>query len=504
MAKASRVRYSGSAPFVDDAQVNRVQALGSSSRLTTEDMKELGTLNIVEIVDDVPQVDVSIDTNENGTNEVLGLLANKGYGCQVVAVPTVTAVGSNKIKVRPGSYYAKGNRVLFEGAELTVSGTTAQVVYLQPEVSGDKVSIGASVPAGAVKLADVTPVGGIVKQADIVDARSFHEIKELDFELAKVDIFVPVKQSGSGDNVARTMYMDRVYVNNIDFGFQVNGVASASYRLETDNKRWFLNDSAQIVVDEFKATTTGALTLSQTPNQLANGNYMLKVTHNGNDLVEGVGYTVTAGTKSLTITGIAIGDLVKVRYTSATGGRFFAPVPALEEPHPELAGGLKEGQVELFLVDKDGVVDATRTPRVQSARVSLPLTREQLDELGSSYPYERPMQLPVNVSVSLELKDSDLELMARFSGYDNLNNVDEIALDDLVKNKGLLVKLYRETDVKRAKLPAGHPDKYAIKTFYIKNLIPQSESWDVQVDSDASQSFEFLAHNLTISDKVQN
>lgn len=501
MAKASRVRYSGSAPFVDDAQVNRVQAMGSSSRLTTEDMKELGTLNIVEIVDDVPQVDVSIDTNENGTNEVLGLLSNKGYGCQVVAVPTASAIGSNKVTVRPGSYYAKGNRILFEGAELAVSGSTAQSIYLQSEVSGSKVAIGSSVPAGAIKIADVTPAGGVVNQANIVDTRPFKEIKELDFELAKVDIFVPVKQSGSGDSVKRTMYMERVYVNNIDFSFQVNGVATASYRLETDNKRWFLNNSAQIVVQEFKTTTATALSLSRSPNQLANGNYMLKVVKNGDELVEGTHFTVSGSTLTLSSAPSA-GDLVKVRYTASTGGKFFAPVPALEEPHPELAGGLREGQVELFLVDKDGKVDTARTPRVQTASVSLPLTREQLDELGSSYPYERPMQLPVNTTVSLELKDSDLELMARFAGYNNLTNVNEISLDDLVKDKGLLIKLYRETDVKRAKLPAGHPDKYAIKTFYVRNLIPQSEAWDVRVDSDASQTFEFLAHNLTVSDEI--
>jgi hypothetical protein len=504
MPKASRVRYSSTAPFVDDVQVNRVQALGSSSRLTTEDMKELGTLNIVEIVDDVPQVDVSLDTNENGTNEAIALLSNKGYGLNVVAVPNGNAVSSTSIQVLPGSYFAKGQRIRYAGGTLTVaSGNT--VVYAQPEVTGSQVAVGSSVPAGAVKLADITVTAGVVAQSAIVDQRAFKDITQDDFELAKVDIFVPVKQSGDGTNsVARTMYMERVYANSIDFGFQVNGVASASYRLETDNKRWFLNNSAQIVVDEFKTSATPTLTLTQTPNVLANGNKALKVTKNGVDLVEGAGangFTITGTTLTLG-SAPAIGDLVKVRYTSSTGGKMFAHVPALEEPHPELAGGLKEGQIEIYLVDSNGTVDATRTTRVQSARISLPLQRDQLDELGSSYPYERPLQLPVNVSVSLELKDSDLELMARFAGYSTLTGVNEIALDDLVKNKGVLVKIYRETDVKRAKLPAGHPDKYAVKTLYVKNLIPQSEAWDVRVDSDATQSFEFLAHNLKVSDSI--
>jgi hypothetical protein len=509
MVKASRVRYTGTAPFIDDAQGNRIQALGSSSRLSTEDIKELGTLNIVEVVDDVPQVDVSVDANENGTNELLGLLSNKGFGCQVEAVPSGGAIGTLQLKVNPGSYYAKGQRVLFEGTTVTASGSGAQVVYLQPTVSTDavanKVGIAASAPGGAIPIATVTPVSNIIAQSNIVDNRTWASISASDFELAKADMYVPVKQSDGTNNIGRTMYMERVFANNIDLSFQVQGVATASYRLETDNKRWFLNNASQMVVDEFKTTTATALTLTYTPYTLANGNKTLKVTKNGVQLVEGTDYTVASATLTLT-SAPATGDLVKVRYvTSGTNGKFFAPVPALETPHPDLAGGLKEGQIELYLVANDlTTVDSARTTRIQTARISAPLQREPLAELGSMYPYDRPLSLPLNISVSLELKDSDLELMARFAGYSNLASANEIALDDLVKDKGLLVKIYRETDVKRAKLPAGHVDKYAIKTIYIKNLIPQSESWDVRVDSDATQSFEFMAHNLTITDKYLN
>lgn len=507
MPKASRVRYTGTAPFIDDAQANRVQALGSSSRLTTEDMKELGTLNIVEVVDDVPQVDVSVDANENGTNELLGLLSNKGFGCQVEAVPSGGAIGSLLLKVNPGRFYANGQSILFEGTTVTATSGGAQFVYLIPQPSSatvsSKVGIGASVPAGNIQIATFTPSGGIVSQANVTDSRSWSSISALDFELAKADIFVPVKQSGDGlgGAVARTMYMERAFANNIDLSFQVSGVATASYRLETDNKRWFLNNASQMVVDEYKSTGVATQTLTQTPYQLANGNKTLKVTKNGSQLAEGTDFTVTGTTITFTPTPTS-GDLIKVRYVTASGGKFFAPVPALEDPHPDLAGGLKNGQIELYLVDKDGVtVDANRTTRVQTAHISAPLQREVLSELGTMYPYDRPLTLPISVTVALELKDSDLEMMARMAGYTSLAGVNEIALDDLVKNKGLLIKIYRETDVKRAKLPAGHVDKYAVKTIYIKNLIPQTEAWDVRVDSDATQKFDFMAHNLTITDK---
>lgn len=499
MPKATRVRYSGIAPFVDDTQVNRVQAMGSSSRLTTEDMKELGTLNIVEIVDDVPQVDISIDQNENGTNDLLALLANKAYGCNVMAVPSGTAIGTNKVQILPGSYIANGQRIFFEGITLTVPPSGGQKIYLLPEVAGGAVAksgVNTSPPAGAIILATVSG-SAVTKQADIVDNRSFSEIKELDYELAYVDIFVPVKQSGDGDVIKRTMYMEKAYVNSIDLSFQTSGVATASFRLETDNKRWFLNQNAQIVVDQFKATAGSTVVLTQTPAVLANGKYTLCVYKGANRLVEGTDYNVAGSTVTFT-SALVAGDLVKVRYTSLNGGSFFVPVPVAENPHPELAGGIKNGQVELYLSDNT----TNRVTRVQSTRISLPLNREQLLEIGSLRPYDRPLQLPVNSTVSVELRDSDLEMMARLAGYANLSNAKEIAIDDLVKNMGLVVAIYRENDVKRAQYPAGHPDKFPIKVYKVKNLIPQGENWDVRVDSDATQTFEFMAHNLTVSDKI--
>jgi hypothetical protein len=503
--KASRVRYSGVGAFFDDVQGNRIQAFGSSSRLTTEDMNELGTLNIVEVVDDVPQVDVSVDQNENGTLDLFALLSNKPYGCQVVAIPSGNAVGSDQVKVLSGVYKSSaGHPIFFEGGSIAVPSGSGQIVYLKPEVSGGasaKLGVtGGSVPAGSITVASVSG-SSIIKQSDITDNRSFGTVTHLDFELACVDIFVPVKQtmpgvSVTGGSIDRTMYLEKAYANNVDFSFQTSGVVTASYRLETDNKRWFLNGAAQIVVDNLKAASGTSATLTQTPNQLANGNFVLKLIKNGTELKEGTDFTVSGKTVTFT-SSLTAGDLLKVRYTSSTGGQFFSPVPSSENPHPELAGGLKQGQVEIYLSDDTG----SRVTRAQSARISLPLTREQLGELGALRPYDRPMQLPVNLSLTLEFRDSDLEMLARFAGKD-VATATEIAIDDLVKNLGLTVKIYRENDVQRAKLPAGHPNKYAIKTFTVSNIIPQNENWDVRTGSDATQTFEFMAHNLTISDAI--
>jgi hypothetical protein len=499
--KPSRVRYSGVAPFIDDTQANRIQALGSSSRLTTEDMKELGTLNIVEVVDDVPQIDISIDQNENGTNDLVGLLSNTGYGCNVVALPDGAAVGSTSVKIRQGSYYANGNRVFFDGTTLAVaSGNVA--VYLNPVVSGGataKVSCGSTVPAGSIPIATISAsaiTGGVITQADITDTRSFGTITHLNFELAKADVFVPIKQITSDATPARTMYIENAFVNSIDFNFGVGSPATANFRLESDNKRWFLNNASQLIVDEFKGP--GVVTLTQIPTILANGKYLLKLVKNGDKLTENTDFTVNSTTKVVTFTvGLIAGDMIKVRYVSTLNGKFFSPVPASEDPHPEYAGGVKQGNIEVYLSDDLG----SKLTRVQSVRLNVPLTRQPLGELGALAPFDRPMNLPINSSVTLEFKDSDLEVMSRLASKD-LTTVNELSVLDMLKNKDLVIKIYRENDIARAKLAAGHPDKLAIKTIKVQRLIPQSENWDAKVDNDANQTFEFMAHNVSLSDII--
>lgn len=506
MAKPTRVRYSGVGAFINDVQANRVQAFGSSSRLTTEDMKELGSLDIVEIVDDVPVVDISIDQNENGTLDLFALLSNSPYGCQVMAIASGTAIGSNQVKVLPGVYQTSaGHPIQFTGGTVTVASSGNQVVYLNPVQSGAQLGItGGSAPAGAITLATVTG-GTTVSQAMIVDTRptAMGYVTHYNFELANVDIFVPVKQSvagvsATGGTVARTMYMEKAYANNIDFNFQTSGVATASYRLETDNKRWFLNSGAQIITDKLQSAGGTSLTLTYAPNTLNNGNKLLRLIKNGTVLTEGTGadYTVSGNTITLSVAA-SNGDLFKARYTYSSNGAVFNPYPATAVPHPDLAGGLKQGMIEIYLSDNT----TNRLTRVQSARISLPLTREALSELGAFRPYDRPLQLPVSANITLEFKDSDLEAFARLAGQ-NLASVNEISIMDLLKNMGLTIKIYRESDETRSKLPSGHPSKYAIKVISITNLIPQNENWDVRTDSDATQTFEFMAHNIAIDDAI--
>ena len=81
---ADRVTYRGSQLFLNDNPVHRASAFGSTTGFTKEDLFELGNAGLVEVIDDIPNVDISLDTNEYGSLRTLSLLAGKSADNDVV------------------------------------------------------------------------------------------------------------------------------------------------------------------------------------------------------------------------------------------------------------------------------------------------------------------------------------------------------------------------------------------------------------------------------------
>lgn len=516
MAKPTRVRYSGVGVFVDDIDMDRVQTVGVSGRFNQEDLRELGTLNIIEVVEDVPTIDITLDTNEYGSNKTLATFANKGFGCRVFAVPANGQAGSNKVHLEAGSVVVNGVRIPVAEVDITITQRGAYTISIKADPNADPqytLSVSAydavnnpnptppPVPAGEVGIAQISATDDtlVVTQDMITDIRDFKQISVVDFELAKADMYVPVIPSGS-NTIERTMYVENAYVNRIDLTYNSDGIATENYSAESDNKKWFLNSAKNIVCEQFRATDgQTTYTLAYTPTQLSDGSYILKAIKNGAEFTD---FTVNPTTKTVTFnTALAAGDQVKLRYCSATGGQFHQAdnMVSESEEHP---GGIRQGQVKVYLTE--GGTDKI-LGRVQSARITATLTREALRELGRLRPYDRPLNLPVEVTCTLEFTDSDLEMLARLSGksYDPATGVDasvtELDIRNLLKDRGLLIEIYRLDDEKRAELPANHPFQYPLKKVRVPNLIPSGENWEVRSEGNATQTFDFRAFDLIIA-----
>ena len=66
LTKPTRIQHGGVGVYLHDKQADRIQTFGSSTALNTEDIKEVGNKNIVEVVDGIPTIDVTLDGTSTG------------------------------------------------------------------------------------------------------------------------------------------------------------------------------------------------------------------------------------------------------------------------------------------------------------------------------------------------------------------------------------------------------------------------------------------------------
>ena len=74
----NRIIYGSQSVWCNGEVLLRVQTLGSTTTFTNEDIFELGHLDIVDVVDDVPAVAVTLNTNDWGDVKTMAILA-QGY-----------------------------------------------------------------------------------------------------------------------------------------------------------------------------------------------------------------------------------------------------------------------------------------------------------------------------------------------------------------------------------------------------------------------------------------
>jgi len=76
MAQPPRISYKSEAPMIEGLQAIRVQELGSSGDLSSENLLELANSGVVEYSPNLPTVTVTLNTSDYGSTDTTALLAN--------------------------------------------------------------------------------------------------------------------------------------------------------------------------------------------------------------------------------------------------------------------------------------------------------------------------------------------------------------------------------------------------------------------------------------------
>jgi hypothetical protein len=369
--------------------------------------------------------------------------------------------------------------------------------------------------------------------------------------------------------------MSRVFVTGITNTYTVGGEATENFTAEGDNKTWFLNDGRFISQEEWDFTgaiTTVQLGLEDGTNEVqvlsdsnlaflytdpSTGKRSIRldratgvkeyyaVVDSGATADEAV-YTAATNTLDLPASVTTLtGDTLRVRYAAdayanATDGDsdrqkanyFTAASDANTEGDHTNVGGLRQGQIEIYLIDPDILTssdDYQLALRLQSVSLNASLNREALSELGHLKPYDRPVTFPIEIATTVETTAGDLETFAKFAGketeFDDLTLID-LTIDQLLTkdNLTLVVQVFDQTDVEAggtgsdrkvltsdmvgrdyqiagvvaqysAINPASPEREYPLKTIIVPGLKATSEGYTLDQGSNATQTYAFRSTN---------
>ncbi len=503
----NRIIYGSQSVWVNGNILYRVQTLGSTTTFTSEDIFELGHLDIVDVVDDVPTVAVTLNTNDWGDVKTLAVLAQ---------------VATAKIDMDADAINSNANLAVVSGTALT------EKSYLH-----------------GVSLADFAITCGV---------------------LPGVTLWAPVQSECDlgtlADNIDQTMYMDEVFVNSIEFGYSTGANATENYGAETDQKMWLLNSGRFVNWEELDFTngdftaTSGTLGTGVTIATMTDGSLgFLRTDTNGARAVtyfdasdtdnETTNYAIVTGSTAIAgsfvyrtsdaqillptdIAAPAAGDKIFAvyaadAYTAGTVSNYFDILDTVDRP--DILGAIRQGQVEIFIV-ADSDTSYANAWRLTAVTITADLTREALAELGHLGPYDRPLTVPVPITLTIDTTAGDMEHWSRFAdryGEFTADTMVDINLADLSASEDLklVVKIYAQTDEEAGgtgsgrTLDIGSPligqhyftdategtyaaageQERALKTVVVEHLKITDEAYTLDLGTNATQTFGFRSTN---------
>ncbi len=320
------------------------------------------------------------------------------------------------------------------------------------------------------------------------------------FENASVDITAQL----AGDDasaIQSTMWLGNAFLTGFSMSYSVDGVATESYDFEGDFKRWFLNDykNASSYKADFSSATTAIISGTNLSSTSSTGIGILVTVNNEivADTPGGDTVTVVDNGSDTDITcspALALVDGDRIRLVASGTGSIFPSLPTT----PDGLGGLRGDMVDIFLWDPSSGTEE-RVLRVQSVDITCDLSRDTKDELGNNKPYFRALNRPIDVALTVELADSDLEMVAKMAGSEttwDADTLDSIDIDDFVRTNKVFVKLYNsETDRAASNL---------LKMIEISNLSLSSEEGSVSVGEDKTVTLSLSSDNFLISGSSNN
>lgn len=288
--------------------------------------------------------------------------------------------------------------------------------------------------------------------------------------LKSIDAILFVKDPSISDYV-KSAHAKRLQIRDFTFNYTADGESTEDYTAVGSQKKWFTNE---VQVDKFITGTT-TFTLTQTPVQLKNGDYLLSVIMDGNYLVETTDASPAAGYYYVSGTSLTTGDSM-VSYMQAVYQVAAASPTWADVSDPLLATAVRGKDVGV-------VIAANSIPRVQSVTINGTLNSQQVRELGNRAIVGYQTQVP-EVTGTISVLDTDNELISLLQ-YGVLTSGTEYAPGEgcATALASLEIKLYDPCD-ETAPITV-------LKTVYLDQIVVTGDSYTGTVNQNTTVTYNF-------------
>lgn len=436
MAKSTAIQGKGHAFFLNGDIVKRLQSGDWGADLAVEKVMEMANVGYVEKIPDSPKISVSLDTNDVGNMAMLYLLKN-GQRLPDTGLDTLEL-----------SRDAKGCYTVTTSGEVTVTmdGTTNDLDEIRVTASGQMC------PSMLIKVSE-------------------HNNSTID----------------------RTCHLQGVYLDTVEFSYDVGGMAKENYRLSGDHKDWYFSGTSNpsstdidMVFAEYTSETEATTTHAKPANTTVEAVYVNKelVYHKRT----AIGSAPTWTGSSLTFGADTFTDdaRIEVIYSYDTPRSF----PALTTSNTGTSaygtrGGLRRGNVVIYMEKQTGstITDAqAKQLRLQSVSGSLDMGRQERYELGTQRYVDKQPTYPLNVRFDMTFNASDLQAFAHASAKEDewlAGTLNYMNVKDIVQNTKVTIELYKDAYI--------HTPANLVKKIVMNNCTVMNEGDTARVGQEAGQ-----------------
>ena len=498
MARRNRIIYPSNSVWANGNVLYRVMTFGSTTTFNTEDIFELGQLKVIDVVDDAPTVAVTIETDEFGSLSNLYHLSNLEF--DNVVIHNATSV-SGHLTVVSGLGDAATNIAFYHGVTLTdfglsgcETGSSVEIwAPIQNECSlgtdNDEIDQTMYLPRVFINSLEWTYTSGANAAENyggetdakfwFVNDGRFISNEEFVYTAA-ADLTTPDSNDGV---TGGTGFHIGTANSSVFIGLDEGATTAQLVSTRTTGQLAFLRfDSlGAAAVRYYNQSTKTSLEIAvEAGTSAIAGTYVYDKDTNElfepTDLTTNADFGITEGKQA--------GDILFVTYAAnafattfanlsgaaqATRGgdagqmatrrdaEYFAPIEVDSAAKPEDVGAVRQGQIEIYLIDKDVLSpgadrDDQLALRLTSVTITADLTREPLFELSHLRPYDRSLTFPIPFTVTVETTATDLTEYATFASKRAgfvAGTTDDISIFDFMtanQRLDLVVQIYQQTD----------------------------------------------------------